>query len=72
MKLFLTFMRVMTVECCIGVREFSMLNGNRNGNTFVANTSLVMPNFLWVRATLRIPKASIGKAEISNKHLVGR
>lgn len=58
----LTFIRAMMVECCVGVREFSMLSGNRKGNTLVANTSLLMPSFLWVKATLKIPAADPGKA----------
>ena len=50
-----TFMRLMTAECWVGVREFSMLSGNKKGNTLVAKTSLEMPNFLWLIATLKIP-----------------
>lgn len=68
--LFLTFMSVMIVVCCVGVREFSILNGNRKGNTLVANTSLLMPSFLWVRATLKIPAVDPGKAWLGKEHLV--
>ena len=55
----ITLMSAMTVECWVGVREFSILSGNKNGSTLVAKISLETPSFLWVNATLKIPAEDV-------------
>lgn len=53
--LIISFTRDTSNSYCFGLKLCSTQSGNKNGNTFVAKISLLIPSLLFIRISLKIP-----------------